>query len=200
MQPVAAELGVGGAGDTVAGAGVWIAVIALVAVIMVGASVRVVKGHERAVISRFGRVVRVRGPGPQVVVPGIERLATVSLHPHGLPLVVPAVTYDGIPVHLVGTATIRVVDAALTDDAEPDATSATGEVIDAALAKEVALTDVVDLLPGLEGIEARVARAATAITEPWGVEVVDLGVTDIETRLTNGLVRALHDRSEADER
>ena len=44
------------------------------------------------------------------------------------------------------------------------------------------------------------ARDAATMTGTWGVEVVELRVTDIETRLTPDLVRNVHRRTEPSDR
>src|SRR3954469_17867559 len=49
------------------------------ALVLAGASVRVLREYERGVVFRLGRVTRQRGPGLVLLVPGIDRMVRVSL-------------------------------------------------------------------------------------------------------------------------
>jgi regulator of protease activity HflC (stomatin/prohibitin superfamily) len=53
--------------------------IGAVALTVVLCAVRIVPLYQRAVVLRHGRVVAVRGPGPIVVIPGLESRRTVDL-------------------------------------------------------------------------------------------------------------------------
>jgi len=180
--------------------GFWLVIGGITVVLLVESALRVVPEHERVVVSRFGRVVRVGGPGLMCRIPGVERLTTVSLHPVYLPLVVSTSTRDGVPVRLIATALCRITDAARSTAASPDPLTATTVALESALGRETARTDIAGLLPSREQLESRAPRDATTITGTWGVEVVELRVTDIETRLTTDLLRSVHRGTEAGDR
>lgn len=59
---------------------VWlIIVIIIAALILIAAAFRVVKQYERGVVLRFGRLVGIRNPGLNMIIPFIDRLTKVSL-------------------------------------------------------------------------------------------------------------------------
>lgn len=176
------------------GAAFWVVIGAIATVLLIGSFLRVVPEHQRVVVSRFGKVVRVNGPGLSWRILGVERLTTVSLHPVDLPLVVSTSTRDGVPVRLIATAVCRITEPAKSTLASPDPLTATTAALENTLSRQTARTDLAGLLPSRERLESSAPRDAATMTGTWGVEVVELRVTDIETRLTIDLLRSVHRR------
>lgn len=181
-----------GAAPDVPGGGlaVWVVVAAMM-VLLAGSSLRIVAEAERVVVSRLGRTVRVAGPGPVFRVPLLERCRTVSLRPVRLELGVSATTRDGTPVHLHAAMLCRVTDPGRSAIASPDPFAATVTEVQSRLAREVARTDVVALLPSRTQFELDLPPSVTAVTATWGVDVIEVEVTDIEARLTPDLLNSL---------
>src|SRR3954469_9268131 len=81
------------------------------ALVLAGASVRVLREYERGVVFRLGRVTRQRGPGLVLVVPGIDRMVRVSLRT--VTLKIPAqeiITRDNVPARVTAVAYYRIID------------------------------------------------------------------------------------------
>ena len=58
----------------------WIIfLIVVVALVLLIAGVRIVKQYERGVVLRFGRLVGVRNPGLNLIIPFIDRMTKISL-------------------------------------------------------------------------------------------------------------------------
>src|SRR4030042_1531237 len=53
--------------------------IAIIAIIVLAAAIRIVEEYERGVIFRLGRFVGVRGPGFILLIPFIERMVKIDL-------------------------------------------------------------------------------------------------------------------------
>jgi len=166
----------------------WLAVP--VALVLVGAiaSVRVVTEHHRAVVTRLGRTHRVAGPGAVFHLPLLEQLTSVSLRPSHTVVAVPALTRDGVPVHVTGTATCQVVDPARAATADPDPASATVAEVEAGVARAVSHLALVDVLPARERLESAVPQEVNTTTAAWGTRVLTLELSDFETRLTAELL------------
>jgi len=58
---------------------VAICAVLLVFLVLAGASVRVLREYERAVIFRLGRLIGPRGPGLIFLIPFVDRMVKVSL-------------------------------------------------------------------------------------------------------------------------
>src|SRR5918911_5433700 len=82
------------------------------AVALAGASIRVLREYERAVVFRLGRVIDKKGPGLVLLVPAIDRMVRVSLRT--VTLNVPpqdVITRDNVPVRVDAVVYFRVIDA-----------------------------------------------------------------------------------------
>ena len=56
-----------------------LALIVIIVLVLAAASIRVVKQYEKGVVLRFGRLVGVRNPGLNIIIPFIDRMTKVSL-------------------------------------------------------------------------------------------------------------------------
>lgn len=151
---------------------------------------RIVQASERVIVTRWGRVVRVAGPGLAVRVPGLERWRAVSLQPCQISLGVSAISLDGVPVHVQVSAVWRVVDPARTAAARPDLRAASLAAVESLVTREVAHADVTDLLGlrlALESLEAERSQTTSA----FGVRVEEIEIRDIEVGLTMALLESL---------
>lgn len=170
--------------------GFWMAAALLAALILVGASVRLVAGDERLVISRFGRVSRVAGPGVAVRIPGVERVTTMSMRPVHMPLVMTASTQDGVTVRIMTTAVCRITDPTVAMEV-PDPLCVTALAVEDTLEREVSRRSLAELYRTSEQMERRLPREINVDVAKWGTQVQEIEVTDIEARLSPDLLRAL---------
>src|ERR671915_1574499 len=100
-----------GGGLVIAVVLIVLAVVAVAAVALAGASVRVLREYERAVIFRLGRVIDQKGPGLVLLIPGIDRMVRVTLRT--ITLRIPhqeVITRDNVPVRVAAVAYFRVID------------------------------------------------------------------------------------------
>src|SRR5680860_734874 len=109
--------------------------VALAATATIGcAVVRIVPAGHRGVVTRAGRVARTRPSGLLVVMPVLERVELVALHPRAIdPLSVTSLTRDGVEVRLVVSVLWCIADPVLAVQAVPDARSATADAVERAL-------------------------------------------------------------------
>src|SRR5215471_11030268 len=87
-------------------------IIAVFAVIAVGASVRVLREYERGVIFRLGRLIAQKGPGLILLIPLVDRMVKVDLRT--VTLNIPpqeVITRDNVPAGVNAVAYFRVVDS-----------------------------------------------------------------------------------------
>src|ERR1700729_333346 len=88
-----------------------VAVILVVALTAVASAVRVLREYERGIVFRLGRLMEVRGPGLQVLIPSLDRMVRVSLRT--VTLTIPPqeiITRDNVPARVTAVAYYRVVD------------------------------------------------------------------------------------------
>jgi regulator of protease activity HflC (stomatin/prohibitin superfamily) len=178
--------------ETVSMLGVAVGSIMLVGVLAaLGlAAVHIVPIHERLVVIRLGRCHRVRGPGPVLIVPGLERAVAMSIVPARTGQVaVDAVTRDGVAVTAVVSLWYRVSDPALAVCVTSDALSDAGEATERAVRHRLAQVRLPEILCGPHQWAAGLVDEIDRVSRSWGVRVLDLEIFDVALQLTPGLRR-----------
>src|SRR6188472_4580845 len=90
---------------------VLLGVVVVALLVLAGASVRVLREYERAVVFRLGRVIDQKGPGLVLLIPAVDRMVRVSLRT--VTLTIPpqeVITRDNVPVRVAAVAYFRVID------------------------------------------------------------------------------------------
>jgi hypothetical protein len=139
------------------------------------------------VITRFGQVVRVAEFGLVLRLPLVDRSHSLPRAAMHLPITVSARTCDGVLVHLLATAVVRIVDPAAAA-VVADSGSSTALAVHDALARRIARAEVADLLALRTELEPMLAAYLGNATAEWGVVVREIVVDGIEIELTAGLL------------
>lgn len=182
--------------DGAGSAGVFWTMAAVVCfILLVGSSTRFVARHERAVVSRAGRVARVSGPGMALRLPVLEHLAVVSVDPVDLPLTLTASTRDGVRVRVMATAVCRVTRPELTT-VVADPLVATARAVESQIEDAVEGMDLEELVLSTDGPELPLPAPRSRTGREWGTETLAVRIDSVEVPLTPSSLRAIHaDRS-----
>lgn len=172
---------------------VWALLGGALVIAAIANSMRAVPEHQRLVVTRLGRVVRVVGPGLVWRVIGLERWSVVSLRPVHQMLDVAALTEDGVSVHVRVSVQCHVTEPARSIVAAADPLTETFSELESHLAREVAATQFMGLLSARRRYESDLPALVTGATSAWGVEVISIELGDIEVMLTPDLMHTLRD-------
>ncbi|MGH8700235.1 MAG: SPFH domain-containing protein, partial [Burkholderiales bacterium] len=85
--------------------------VILLVVILIAASLRILREYERGVVFLLGRFWKIKGPGLIVIVPGIQQMVRIDLRV--IVLDVPAqdvITRDNVSVKVNAVVYFRVID------------------------------------------------------------------------------------------
>lgn len=171
--------------------------VAIFAIIILAAAIRIVNEYERGVVFRLGRYVGVRGPGLIFLIPFIERMVKVDLRV--VTMDVPrqeCITLDTVTVKVDAVVYFRVVrpeDAVLNVEQYIRATSLLSQTT---LRNVVGQSELEDLLAHRDKINERLQRLIDEGTEPWGIKVSMVEVRDVE--LPESMQRAMAAQAEAE--
>jgi regulator of protease activity HflC (stomatin/prohibitin superfamily) len=170
-----------------------VAAVALAATAVICcAVVRIVPAGHWGVVTRAGRVARTRPSGLVVILPVLERLEMVTVHPRAIdPLSVTSLTRDGIEIRLVVSVLWRVTNPELAVQAVPDARAAVADAAERALHHLVANVDLANLLRDREPFLAMLPVTVLPLVSPLGAELVDVDILDAEVRVGPELLRLL---------
>ncbi len=158
---------------------VIVAVVA--AIVLAGASVRVLREYERGVVFRLGRVTAQRGPGLIFLLPIIDRMVRVSLRT--VTLKIPAqdiITRDNVPARVTAVAYYRVIDPARSVIEIESVIAATSQIAQTTLRSVLGKAELDSLLSEREQINEHLQQIIDDQTEPWGVKVTTVEIKDVE--------------------
>ncbi|MYS22414.1 SPFH domain, Band 7 family protein, partial [Streptomyces sp. DvalAA-14] len=177
---------------------VLLIVLAVIGLIVVPSSLRVVKQYERGVIYRFGRVNRLpKEPGPRLLLPFIDKMTKVNMQVITMP--VPAqdgITRDNVSVRVDAVLYFRVVDPIRASVDVQNYQFAMLQVAQTSLRSIIGKSDLDDLLSGRErlheGLELMLSTPATG----WGVHIDRVEIKDVT--LPESMKRSMARQAEAD--
>src|SRR3954447_7496679 len=163
-------------------AGILTVLVVLIAalVAVAGASVRVLREYERAVVFRLGRVIDKKGPGLILLVPAVDRMVRVSLRT--VTLNVPpqdVITRDNVPARVDAVVYFRVVDPDSSVVQVENFHKATSQIAQTTLRSVLGKADLDMLLTEREQLNEELQKIIDDQTEPWGVKVTTVEIKDV---------------------
>jgi regulator of protease activity HflC (stomatin/prohibitin superfamily) len=169
--------------------------ILLIILVVLAATIKIVKEYERGVVFRLGRLVGPRGPGLILLVPFIERMQKIDLRT--VTLDIPSqevITRDNVTVRVNAVAYFRVIDPNAAIVNVTDYNRATSQIAQTTLRSVLGQSTLDDLLSEREKINEQLQQIIDEQTEPWGVKVSI--VKDVE--LPQTMQRAMARQAEAE--
>jgi regulator of protease activity HflC (stomatin/prohibitin superfamily) len=176
-----------------------VVVVALIAVIfaVLALSIRVVTQYEKGVLFRLGRVIAVREPGLNFIIPVVDRLPKVSLRIITMPIQSQGIiTRDNVSVDISAVAYFRVVDAEKSVVAIENVYAAIDQIAQTTLRKVVGQHTLDQALAETDVINAGIRQILDTTTLEWGVEVTLVELKDIQ--LPESMKRAMARQAEAE--
>ena len=176
-----------------------ILVVLALALVTFLASIRMVQEYERAVVFRFGRLLkRPKGPGLFLVYPyGIDRIVKIDLRV--VTLDIPrqdCITRDNVTVGVNAVAYFQVVDPLRAVVAVNNFRNATFQIAQTSLRSVIGQVELDELLSQREQVNQNLQHIIDAETEPWGVKVAVVEIKDVE--LPPQMQRAMAKQAEAE--
>ncbi len=174
-------------------------VLGILLLILVLSAVRMAQEYERAVVFRFGRLLkRTKGPGLFLVMPfGIDRVVKIDLRV--VTLDIPrqdCITRDNVTVGVNAVAYFQVIDPRRAVVAVSNYANATFQIAQTSLRSVIGQVELDELLSQRERVNQRLQSIIDAETEPWGVKVSIVEIKDVE--LPPQMQRAMARQAEAE--
>jgi regulator of protease activity HflC (stomatin/prohibitin superfamily) len=169
-----------------------LAILIVAALALAGASVRVLREYERAVVFRLGRVIDEKGPGLVLLIPAVDRMVRVSLRT--ITLRIPpqeVITRDNVPVRVAAVSYFRVIDPRRAVLDVEDYMAATLQIAQTTLRSVLGKADLDALLSEREKLNEHLQQIIDEQTEPWGIKVTIVEIKDVEIpeRMQHALAR-----------
>lgn len=175
---------------------IWV-IIALVVIILLSTSIKIVNEYERGVIFRLGRLTGAKGPGIFFIIPGIDRMVRVDLRV--VTMDVPpqdVITKDNVTVKVNAVVYFRVVDPQNSVVKVLDHIRATSQISQTTLRNVLGQSELDELLASREKLNQVLQKIIDEHTDPWGVKVSTVEIKDVE--LPENMRRSMASQAEAE--
>ena len=171
--------------------------IAVLTLVVLALSLRIVQQYEEGVLFRLGRVVGLKKPGLVRIVPIIDVLRRVSLRIVTMPIQSQGIiTRDNVSVDVSAVAYYRVVDATKALVAIENVAAAINQIAQTTLRKVVGQHTLDETLAETDRINVSIREILDVQTEDWGVIVTLVELKDIQ--LPESMKRAMARQAEAE--
>jgi regulator of protease activity HflC (stomatin/prohibitin superfamily) len=171
--------------------------VAVLALLLLASSVRILREYERAVIFRLGRLIASKGPGLILLIPVIDRMVRIDLRT--ITLTIPpqeVITRDNVPARVNAVAYFRVVDPAHAVVNVEHYLEATSQIAQTTLRSVLGKADLDTLLAERERLNESLQHIIDEQTEPWGIKVAVVEIKDVE--IPADMQRAMARQAEAE--
>ena len=174
-----------------------ILILGLVILVLLKMSIYVLREYERGVLFRLGRLVGVRGPGLQLIVPLFDRLVRVSLRIVAMD--VPpqdVVTKDNVSVKVNAVVYYRVFEPDKAIVEVQDYNYATSQLSQTTLRSVIGGAELDELLSERDKINQELQSILDRQTDSWGIKVSAVEVKHVD--LPENMQRAIARQAEAE--
>jgi regulator of protease activity HflC (stomatin/prohibitin superfamily) len=174
------------------------AIVAVLLILLISASVKVAREYERGVVFRLGRLLpEPKGPGLFLLIPVIDRMVKVDLRT--VTLNVPpqeVITKDNVPVRVNAVAYFRIVEPKSAIVQVENYMVATSQIAQTTLRSVLGQHVLDELLSERDKINEILQRIIDEATSPWGIKVSVVEVKDVE--IPSDMQRAMARQAEAE--
>ncbi len=165
--------------------------------ILVLSSVRIIQEYERGVIYTLGRYTSNRGPGIQLIIPGVQRMLLVDMRIRTED--VPSqdvISKDNISVKVNAVLYYRVVNPGQAVNKVEDFIMATSQLAQTTLRSVLGKHEMDEMLSKRDQLNSDVQAILDQQTEGWGIKVTNVEIKNVDIDPT--MVRAIAKQAEAE--
>jgi regulator of protease activity HflC (stomatin/prohibitin superfamily) len=158
----------------------WLLLAALVVILIVKA-VKIVPQSEQHVVERFGRLRAVLGPGINMIVPFIDRVAhRISILERQLPTASQdAITRDNVLVQVDTSVFYRIIQPEKTVYRIRDVDSAISTTVAGIVRAEIGKMDLDEVQANRSQLITTIKSSVEDAVDDWGIEVTRAEILDV---------------------
>jgi regulator of protease activity HflC (stomatin/prohibitin superfamily) len=175
-----------------------LAVIVVLALVVAVSAIRIINQYERGVVFRLGRLIALRNPGLNFIIPfGIDRLVKMDMRV--ITLEVPPqeiITNDNVTAKVNAVIYFQVIDAQKAVTEVLNYINATSQIAQTTLRAALGQATLDELLANRDKINQNLQKIIDEQTEPWGIKVAVVEIKDVE--LPSTMQRAMAKQAEAE--
>ena len=170
---------------------------AIVVLVLLAMSLRVLREYERGVVFQLGRFWAVKGPGLIVLIPVVQQMVRLDLRT--VVLDVPpqdVITRDNVSVKVNAVIYFRIIDPQKAVIQVAKFLDATNLLAQTTLRAVLGKHELDELLAEREKLNFAIQKILDAQTDAWGIKVTTVEIKDVD--LNDTMVRAIARQAEAE--
>jgi regulator of protease activity HflC (stomatin/prohibitin superfamily) len=169
----------------------------IVALVLLAASIRVLREYERGVVFQLGRFWSVKGPGLIIVLPVLQQMVRVDLRTvvHDVPKQ-DVISRDNVSVKVNAVLYFRVVDPERAIVQVANFFEATSQLAQTTLRSVLGKHELDTMLAERERLNLDIQQVLDAQTDAWGIKVLNVEIKHVD--LDESMVRAIARQAEAE--
>ncbi|MEK7557859.1 MAG: slipin family protein [Patescibacteria group bacterium] len=171
--------------------------ILLILVFIVFPGFKIVQQYEKGVVFFLGKIVSVKNPGLNWIIPYFQWMKTIDFRTMTMPIPPQKIiTKDNVSVDISAVAYYKIVDAIKSIVAIENVTQAINQIAQTTIRNIVGRFQLDEVLSERDTINKEIRTVLDTHTEPWGVIVELVEIKDIE--LPENMQRAMAKQAEAE--
>jgi regulator of protease activity HflC (stomatin/prohibitin superfamily) len=170
---------------------------AVLALLLLFASLKVLREYERGVVFLLGRFQRVKGPGLIIVVPFIQQIVRVDLRT--VVLDVPTqdvISRDNVSVKVNAVVYYRVMDPQRAIIQVEHFPAATSQLAQTTLRSVLGQHELDEMLAERDKLNRDIQAILDKHTDAWGIKVANVEIKHVD--LDESMIRAIAKQAEAE--
>ena len=167
------------------------------AVVLIFASIRILREYERGVIFTLGRYTGVKGPGLILVIPVVQTMVKVDMRT--MVMDVPSqdvISRDNVSVKVNAVVYFRVIEPEKSIIQVEQFREATSELAQTTLRSVLGQHELDEMLAERDKLNDDIRAILDAQTDAWGIKVANVEIKHVD--LDESMIRAIARQAEAE--
>ena len=172
-------------------------IAAVIVLVLIVASVRILSEYERGVIFLLGRFWKVKGPGLIIVIPLVQRMVRVDLRV--IVMDVPTqdvISRDNVSVKVNAVVYFRIVDPERAIIQVANVFEATSQLAQTTLRSVLGQHELDEMLSERDKLNHDIQLILDQHTDAWGIKVSNVEIKHVD--LDESMIRAIAAQAEAE--
>ncbi len=172
-------------------------IVVLVALVLGGSSIKILREYERAVVFSLGRFQRVKGPGLVLLIPFVQEMVRVDLRIQVIEI--PSqdvISHDNVSMKVDAVLYFNVVNPERAIIQVQDYLPATNMLAQTTLRAVLGQHELDEMLSERKKLSTDLQAILDTQTETWGIKVSNVEIRTVE--LTDNMVKAIAKQAEAE--
>ena len=166
-------------------------------IVLLAASIRVVKEYERGIVYTLGKYTSTRDAGLRLIIPFVQQMMVVDvrIRTEDIPSQ-DVISKDNVSVKVNAVVYYRVVDPAFAVNRVEDFRQATSQLAQTTLRSVLGKHELDDMLSKRDQLNADVQEILDSQTEGWGIKIANVEIKHVD--IDPSMVRAIAKQAEAE--